>query len=179
MQTTFFKVTIFGSCLVPMLLIDVLPRLPYLGLQGVPEAHAVLGTRRRTARRTAVVVGTSVHAADSAQTAQAQQQAATSQQQAAAAEQQAAAAKQQAAAAEQEAAAAKQEAAAAKQQAAATPPAPAPATGAALPLGTVVNVLPPGCTTTPVGGVEYYHCGSNYYRAAFQGTQLVYVTAKP
>jgi hypothetical protein len=148
----------FGSCLVLMLLIDVLPRLPHLGLQGVPEAHAVLGVRRRTARRTAVVVGTSVHAAVSAQMAQAQQKAATSQQQAAAAE---------------------QEAAAAKQQAAATPPVPAPATGAALPLGTVVNALPPGCTTTPGGGVEYYHCGSNYYRAAFQGTQLVYVTVKP
>ena len=29
------------------------------------------------------------------------------------------------------------------------------------------------------GGVEYYQCGKNYYRAAFQGSQLVYVTAKP
>jgi hypothetical protein len=85
MQTTFFKVTMFGSCLVLMLLIDVLPRLPHLGLQGVPEAHAVLGVRRRTARRTPVVGGTSVHPADSAPMAQAQQKAATTQQQAAAA----------------------------------------------------------------------------------------------
>jgi hypothetical protein len=162
---TLFKITVLSLCLVLILLLDLVPQLLAPGLSLVPEAEAVLGVRRRTARRTAVVVGTSVHAADSAQMAQAQQQAATSQQQAAAAE--------------KEAAAAKQEAAAAKQQAAATPPAPAPATGAALPLGTVVNALPSGCTTTPVGGVEYYHCGSNYYRAAFQGTQLVYVTAKP
>lgn len=68
----------------------------------------------------------------------------------------------------------------AKQQAAtAAPPAPPPAPGAPLPLGTVVNAPPAGCTPTPVGGVAYDYCGGNYYRAAFQGTQLVYVTAKP
>jgi hypothetical protein len=48
-----------------------------------------------------------------------------------------------------------------------------------LPLGTVVHALPTGCTSTPVGGVEYYYCGGNFYRAVFQGNQLVYVTAKP
>jgi hypothetical protein len=48
-----------------------------------------------------------------------------------------------------------------------------------LPLGTVVSALPPGCTSTPVGGVEYYYCGGNFYRAVFQGNKLVYVTAKP
>ena len=58
-------------------------------------------------------------------------------------------------------------------------PAPPPATGTALPLGTVVSALPTGCTTTTAGAVEYYQCGPNYYRAAFQGAQLVYVTAKP
>ena len=65
--------------------------------------------------------------------------------------------------------------------AAAPPPAPvAPATtDEPLPLGTVVSSLPPGCTPTPVGGVEYYYCGGNFYRTAFQGNQLVYVTAKP
>jgi hypothetical protein len=45
-----------------------------------------------------------------------------------------------------------------------------------LPLGTVVAALPPGCTSTPVGGVEYYYCDANFYRAAFQGNNLVYVT---
>jgi hypothetical protein len=48
-----------------------------------------------------------------------------------------------------------------------------------LPLGTVVAALPGGCVTTPVGGVEYYYCGGNFYRAMFQGNKLVYVTAKP
>jgi len=30
-----------------------------------------------------------------------------------------------------------------------------------------------------IGGVAYYYCGGNFYRAEFQGNQLVYVTAKP
>lgn len=48
-----------------------------------------------------------------------------------------------------------------------------------LPLGTVVYSLPAGCTDTPVGGVDYHCCGGNFYRAVFQGNQLVYVTAQP
>jgi hypothetical protein len=48
-----------------------------------------------------------------------------------------------------------------------------------LPVGTVVARLPAGCVAIPVSGVEYYYCGGNYYRAAFQGDVLVYVTAKP
>jgi len=81
-----------------------------------------------------------------------------------------------------EAAASKQQAPTAQQQqpAAAPPPAPPPAAaGTPLPLGTVVQALPAGCTSTPVGGVEYYYCGGNFYRAMFQGNTLVYVTAKP
>jgi hypothetical protein len=74
-----------------------------------------------------------------------------------------------------------QQAAAAQQQTAApASPAPQPAaTGKPLPLGTVVPSLPGGCTSTPVGGEEYYYCGGNFYRAVFQGNKLVYVTAKP
>jgi hypothetical protein len=74
-----------------------------------------------------------------------------------------------------------QQAATAQQQAAsAAPSAPPPAaTGKPLPLGTVVSALPAGCVSTPVGGVEYYYCGGNFYRAAFQGNKLVYVTTKP
>jgi hypothetical protein len=53
-----------------------------------------------------------------------------------------------------------------------------PAAGT-LPLGTVVQQLPAGCTKTSSGGVEYYKCGSDYYRAAFQSNNLVYVTAQP
>ena len=120
-----------------------------------PEANAVFGVRRRTAVVTAVVV----ESADAAKMAQAQQQTAAAQQQAAAANQAAATAKQQAAAA-------------------IAPPPPA-AAGAPLPLGTVVSALPPGCVSTPVSGVEYYYGGGNFYRATFQGNNLVYVTAKP
>ena len=77
-------------------------------------------------------------------------------------------------------AAASTSAAAQSQPAAAPPPPPAPeASGEPLPLGTVVSSLPAGCTATPVGGVEYYYCGGNFYRSAFQGNSLVYVTAKP
>ena len=134
-----------------MLMADV----PLLPVHLVPEAQAILGTRRRTA----VVVGATVHAADSAQIAQAQQQTAAAQQQATAAKQEAAAAKQQAAAA-------------------ATPP-PSAAAGKPLPLGTVVAALPPGCVATPVGAESYYYCGGNFYRAVFQGNQLMYVTTQP
>ena len=59
------------------------------------------------------------------------------------------------------------------------PPAPAPAAGP-VPVGTVVAALPPGCVATPIGGVEYYNCAPGvYYRAAFQGNNLVYVAAQP
>jgi len=83
------------------------------------------------------------------------------------------------AAAASESAAAQQQAAAAQQQAAAAPPPPPATGGKPLPLGTVVSSLPSGCTSTPVGGVDYFYCGGSFYRAVFQGNQLVYVTAKP
>jgi hypothetical protein len=59
------------------------------------------------------------------------------------------------------------------------PPPPPPAAGP-VPIGTVVHALPPGCAATPIGGVEYYNCAPGvYYRAVFQGNNLVYVSAKP
>ncbi len=162
---TILKIAVVIATLGLMLMADA----PLLPVQLVPDAHAILGVRRRTA----VIVGASVEAADSAKMAQAQQQTA-------AAQQQAAAAKQETAVAQQQTAAAQQQAAAAKQQAAAAPPAPpSAAAGTALPLGTVVSALPAGCVSTPVGGVEYYYCGGNFYRAMFQGNTLVYVTAQP
>jgi hypothetical protein len=166
---TVLKAAVLGASAILVFLLDLTP------LQLVPEAHAVAGVRRRTARRTAVVVGSAASAEAAAATSAASAQTAAAQQEAAAAQQQAAAAEQEAAAARAEAEAAQQQAAAA-QAAAAVPPLPPPAP---LPIGTVVAALPAGCTATPVGGVEYYYCGSNYYRAAFQGTQVVYVTAQP
>ena len=145
----------------------------------VPEADAVFGVRRRTAVVTAAVVSSE----DSAKVASANQQAAAAQQQATAAQQQTAAAQQQTAAAQQQAAAAKQPAAAAPAppppSAAVPAPSPPAAAGKPLPMGTVVSTLPPGCVSTPVGGVEYYYGGGNFYRAVFQGNNLVYVTAQP
>ncbi len=67
------------------------------------------------------------------------------------------------------------EAAATSTNAAVTPSPP----GATLPMGTVVHTLPADCPAKAIGGVEYYNCGGNYYRTAFQGSNLVYVTANP
>ena len=145
--------------------------IPYLSVTLVPEAQAFRG------RGAAFVVGASVGSAGSSS---AQASAAASQQQAAAAQQQAAVEKEKATAAQQQAAAAQQQAAAAQQQAAAAQQqAAAPAAGKPLPVGTVVSTLPAGCTAKVVGGVEYRVCGNDFYRAAFQGSTLVYVTAQP
>jgi len=129
---------------------------PGIGL--VREAHAIVGApatpvsvagvARRTTRRVVVAESTAVAATTQQQAATAQQQQATAQQQAATAQQQAATAQQQAAAAR---------------------PAGAPA------VGTVVNALPTGCKPDARNGVEYQNCGGVYYRAAFQGNNLVYV----
>lgn len=141
----------------------------FVVLMLVPEkADAVFGVRRRTACRTAVVVGSSVHAADMAAASSSSSQA----------QQQTAAAQQQTAQAQQQTAQAQQQTAEAQKATAATTPAPA-ASGSKLPIGTVVSALPPGCVSTPVDGVEYYYGGGNFYRAVFQGNSLVYVTADP
>lgn len=130
---------------------------------------------RATRRRTAVVVSSATHARD--QQAMAAQQAATTQQataQQTTAEQQSATAAEQSATAAQQSATAEQQSATAQQQAAA-----AAALAPALAIGTVVHTLPAGCVATPVGGVQYNHCGNDYYRAVFQGNDLVYVTTEP
>ena len=125
--------------------------LPFLPVKLVPEAEAIFDVRRRAWRR-GVVVGSTVAAASRSAAVYHQQAAPPLQPAAPAAP-------------------------------AAPPPAtaaPAPAhTGNPLPLGTVVSALPGGCTSTPVGGVEYYYCGGNFYRAVFQGNSLVYVTTQP
>jgi hypothetical protein len=73
------------------------------------------------------------------------------------------------------------EAAAAKEQAetpkqAAPPPAAPPPPP---PVGAVVSSLPSGCTEKTVSGTAYHQCGQTWYRAAFEGNQLVYVTTAP
>lgn len=52
--------------------------------------------------------------------------------------------------------------------------------GGSVPIGTVVHNLPSGCAPTTIDGVRYYNCAPGvYYRAAFQGDNLVYVSAQP
>ena len=165
------KALVCGAALLMLFGIGVAPQAPR-GLSPFADAHAIVGApltpgsvagvARRTTRRTVAVVGT-------------EQVAAASSQQAAVAQQQAATAQQQAAVAQQQAATAQQQTAAAQQQAMAAPV----ASSQAMPIGTVVSALPAGCSQTAKGGVEYYQCGPNYYRAAFQGSNLVYVTAQP
>ncbi len=154
---TILKIAVLAPVLILLFLLDVPPEVP-LQVQLVPEAQAIFGVRRRAFRRGAVVGAT----------AGATEAAAASQQ------------KQAAAAQQQQAAAAQHPAAAAPPPAAAAAPAPPPvAAGKPLPLGTVVSSLPAGCTSTPVGGIDYFYCGGNFYRAVFQGNNLVYVTAQP
>ena len=144
MMTTIVKLTVMASVVVLMgLLADIRsqPSGLSLGLQWVSEAHAVLGTRRRTRRRS-VAVGAAVGAAAASSSSAASES--------------------------------QQQPAAQPQPAAAPPPTYGP-----LPLGSVVPALPAGCASMSAGGVEYYHCGDNYFRAAFQGNTLVYVTASP
>ncbi len=169
---TMNKVAAYSASIAVMLSVAVVPESP-LGLQLLPEAHAIVGApvtpvsvagvARRTTRRTVAVASTTAASQSAAQATTAQQQSATAQQQSATAQQQSATAQQQAAAA---------------QQPASAPAAPA-ASGQALPLGTVVAALPAGCTQVAQGGVQYSKCGANYYRAVFQGNNLVYVTAQP
>jgi len=147
---TILKIAATTIVLVLMIIAD----MPLLPVQLVPEAQAIMGVRRRTARRTAVVVSS----ADAAAMATSQQQAA--------------AAQQQAAAANQEAAAAKQEAAVAQQQLAASQAA------SGVPVGTVVQALPGGCKAVTVGGTEYQDCSGSFYKAAFQGNNLIYVVVE-
>ena len=136
------KFVVLATAVVFVFLIDMIPepyRLPP-GLQLMSDAHAVLGTRRRAARR-GVAVGYSAGASASAQ----------------------------------------QQAAPAPAPAPAPTPAPAPAAPVygLLAIGTVVSVLPTGCQAMTSSGVEYQHCGENYFRSAFQGNELVYVAATP
>jgi hypothetical protein len=150
---------------VPLLyLAGVAPDAP-AGLTLLQEARAVVGApltpvsaagvARRTTRRVVVAESSATQAAAASTAATQQQQAATAQQQSATAQQQSATAQQQAATAQQQAAAAR--------------PAGAPASGA------VVTALPAGCKPEIRDGVEYQNCGGVYYRAAFQGNNLVYV----
>lgn len=165
MSTTLkVKAFVIATAIPALYLAGISPDAP-TGLAWLQEAHAVVGApltpvsaagvARRTTRRVVVAETSATQAAAASTAATQQQQAATAQQQAATAQQQAATAQQQATAAQQ--------------QVAAPRPPGAPA------VGTVVNALPAGCKPEARDGVEYQNCGGVYYRAAFQGNNLVYV----
>ena len=146
-------VIVAGAALMLVIDFEVPPGAP-LQVQMVPQAHAILGVRRRAFRRGAIIGASEAEASAKKQQQQEQQKQQQQQQHQAAP-------------------------AAPAHAAPAAASAPAAATGKPLPLGTVVHALPGGCTQTPVGGVQYYYCGGNFYRAVFQGNSLVYVTAQP
>ena len=50
---------------------------------------------------------------------------------------------------------------------------------AALPIGSTVPYLPPGCESTVISGVNYFNCSGVYYRAGFQGNNIVYIVSQP
>jgi hypothetical protein len=166
MSTTLkMKAFVIATAIPALYLAGISPDAP-TGLAWLQEAHAVVGApltpvsaagvARRTTRRVVVAETSATQTAAASTAATQQQQAATAQQQSATAQQQSATAQQQSATAQQ-------------QQAAATRPAGAP------PVGTVVTALPAGCKPETRDGVEYQNCGGVYYRAAFQGNNLVYV----
>ncbi len=50
---------------------------------------------------------------------------------------------------------------------------------ASLPIGTTVPYLPPNCSSTVINGANYFNCGGVYYRAGFQGNNIVYIVSVP
>ena len=69
--------------------------------------------------------------------------------------------------------------AAAAQAAAANAAAAQRAAGSAVPIGTVVPNLPSGCSSIVISGVNYFNCAGVYYRAGFQGNNIVYIVSAP
>ena len=53
------------------------------------------------------------------------------------------------------------------------------AAGSAVPIGTMVPNLPSGCSSTVINGVNYFNCAGVYYRAGFQGNNIVYIVSAP
>ena len=134
---------------------DFLPSTP-IGIIGSAQAVvgrpaspvSYAGVARRTTRRTVAVTTSAATTAAATSSAAASEAAAAS-------------------------ASASAAAASASQSAAAANASAAQAGGP--PVGTVVGSLPQGCVPTPVGGVEYEVCNGTYFRASFEGNNLVYV----
>ena len=42
-------------------------------------------------------------------------------------------------------------------------------------VGSVVNTVPAGCTTTIINGMAYQQCGSTWYQPQYQGSNVTYI----
>ena len=42
-------------------------------------------------------------------------------------------------------------------------------------IGSVVNTVPPGCSTTIINGMAYQQCGSTWYQPQYQGSNVTYI----
>ena len=45
----------------------------------------------------------------------------------------------------------------------------------AIVVGTIVNSLPPSCSTVVVNGFAYQNCGGTYYQPRYQGSSVTYI----
>lgn len=59
-----------------------------------------------------------------------------------------------------------------------TPPPSAAPAASHVPIGTVVQTLPGGCSAIAVSGVSYSECGGVYYKAVSQGNNLAYIVVE-
>ncbi len=46
-------------------------------------------------------------------------------------------------------------------------------------VGSVVNSLPPSCSSVMVGNVAYQQCGSGWYQPHYAGSSVTYVVVNP
>ena len=53
------------------------------------------------------------------------------------------------------------------------------AAASALPIGSTVPYLPPNCTSSVINGSNYFNCNGVFYRAGFQGNNIVYIVSAP
>jgi hypothetical protein len=49
----------------------------------------------------------------------------------------------------------------------------------AVAVGTIVNSVPPSCSSVMVGNVAYQQCGSTWYQPRYSGSQVTYVVVNP
>jgi hypothetical protein len=49
----------------------------------------------------------------------------------------------------------------------------------AVAVGTIVNSIPPSCSSVMVGNVAYQQCGNTWYQPRYAGSQVSYVVVNP